>query len=166
MIYDFRPVAQQVVNITHSSPEIIVGEMWLGKGQDGPPLHIHPALQEELEVISGKVEIYRFGKWEIITKGAKWTVPPGEVHTFRAVPDSEANLKVTGTPALGFEGYFKDTDQLIKSGKLTSFNNWNGIIYSAMLLDKYSDTMQPAQKSLKFVVRIAIFIGKIIGKKV
>lgn len=166
MKFDLRPVLQQVVTITHSSPEKIEGEMWLGKGQDGPPLHIHPTLQEELEVLSGKLEIYRNGKWEMVMAGTKWTVPPGEVHTFRTTPDSDATVKVCGAPALGFEGYFKDTEQLIKSGKLTSFTNFSGIIYTAMLLDKYRETMQPAEKGMKIILQIACFLGRISGKKI
>lgn len=166
MKFDFRPVAQQVVTIAYSGPEKIEGEMWLGKGQNGPPPHIHPSLQEELELISGQLVIYRKGKWETITAGTKWKVPPGEIHTFRTGPESEATIKVCGTPALGFEGYFRDTEQLIKSGKITSFTNLRGIIYTAMLLEKYADTMQPAQTSLKVVMGIANIIGKISGKKV
>lgn len=140
--------------------------MWLGKGQEGPPLHIHRGLQEELEVLSGKLEIYRNGKWEMITSGTKWTVPSNEEHSFRTVPDSDAKVRFRAIPALGFEGYFRDTEKLIKSGKLTSFKSLNGLIYSSMVTKKYSDTFYPSQMSMRIIISIGNFIGRLSGRKV
>lgn len=166
MKFDFHPLAPETYTISHSSPEKMEGIMWLGKGNAGPPLHYHPRTKEDLELIEGKLEIYRNGKWEIIHEGTKWIVPPNEIHTFRSVPDSDATVKFSVTPPLGFEGFLRDTQQLIDSGKLTAYESLNGLIYSSMLIKKYPETLCPARRSLKVIVSIANFIGKLSGKKV
>ena len=81
---DFRPVSQETYPITHFSDDRIEGEMWLGKGNGGPPLHSHPYQQENLELIEGKLQVFRNGNWEVIETGAKWSIPAQEVHTFKS----------------------------------------------------------------------------------
>lgn len=166
MKFDFNPVSPEIYTLTHSSPDKIEGEMWLGKGNAGPPLHYHPKIQEDLELINGKLKIYSNGKWETITAGTKWTIPPNEIHTFKTVPDSDATVKFCATPALGFEGFLRDTQTLIKTKKLTSYESLNGLLYSSMLIKKYSDTLYPSQMSMKIIMNIANFIGKVLGKKI
>ncbi len=166
MTFDFRPVSPEIYTITHSTAESMEGEMWLGKGNEGPPLHYHAHLQEDLELIDGKLKIFRNCKWEVIKEGTKWSIPPKEIHTFKTVPDADATVKFSVTPAMGFEGFLRDTQALIKSGKLTSYKSLNGLIYSSMLVRKYSDTLTPAQGSLKMIMSIANFMGKLTGKKV
>ena len=164
--FDFNPVSPEIYTVTHSTPDKMEGEMWLGKGNAGPPLHYHPKIQEDLELISGKLKIYRNGKWKIIAAGTKWAISPNEVHTFKTVPDSDATVKFCVMPALGFEGFLRDTQTLISSGKLTSYESLKGLLYSSMLIKKYSDTLYPAQRGLKIIVTIVNFIGKALGKKI
>lgn len=166
MKIDFRPVSQELYHITHSTPELFEGEMWLGKGKSGPPLHIHPQQQEDLELVSGKLKIFRNEKWEVIEAGTRWIIPAGEVHTFQALPDAEATVNFKITPAGNFEGFLKDTEALIRSGKLKSYESLNGIIYSSMLVKKYKDTMQPALMPMKIAMFLATMLGRIQGKKV
>ncbi len=166
MTIDFRPVSDEVYKITHSSTDFIAGEMWLGKGAAGPPLHIHPHQQEDLELVRGKMKIYRSGKWQIIEAPTRWIIPPGEVHTFKALPDSEAVMNFKVTPAGDFEGFLKDTEALIRIGKLTSYENLDGIIYSSMLVKKYKNTMRASQVPMRIVMLLAAGLGRFQGKRI
>lgn len=166
MKYDFRPLSQEIYTIEHSSEDLLEGEMWLGKGSEGPPLHIHPFSEERLSLIKGKLQIYRSGQWETIEAGTKWNIPPGEIHTFKGAEDSEATIKFSVFPPKGFDGFLKDTQALIQSGKLTSYKNLNGLIYSSMLVKKYGDTLVPSQFLIKGIMSIANFLGIISGRKI
>lgn len=166
MNYDFRPLSPEVYEIVESTSECLTGEVWLGKGTQGPPLHIHPHSQENLEVLEGKVSVYENGKWQVIKKGEKRSIPPGEIHTFRTVPDSDARMNFSFLPAHNFEGFLKDTEHLIRSGKLTSYQNINGLIYSSMLVKKYKDALRASQLHMRIIMNLAVVAGVLLGKKI
>lgn len=163
---DFRPVSDETYTITHSSDDKIEGEMWLGKGAAGPPLHIHPGQEENLELLKGKLQIFRNGKWEIIESGVQWKIPAKEVHTFKGVSDSEALVKFSITPAGEFYGFLNDTNKLIQTGKLKSYESLNGLIYSSMLVSKYKNTFRASQFHMRLIMGIATLIGRLSGRKI
>lgn len=166
MTLDFRPASEEIYTITQSTPEVLAGEMWLGPGADGPPLHIHPQLKEELELLEGKLRIYKDGRWETIDAGTSWVVHPGEVHTFKAEPSAEARVKFRITPSGGFLGFLTDSHRLIQSGKMTSYESLNGLIYSSMIVKKYSDDFRAAQPGMRLVMSLANLVGRLSGKRV
>lgn len=166
MKYDFRPLSQEVYTITPSSEERLEGEMWLGKAEAGPPLHKHPFSEERLTLVKGKLQIYRNGQWEIIEAETSWNIPPEEIHTFKGAEDSDATVKFSIIPPKGFAGFLTDTQALIQSGKLKSYESLNGLIYSSMLVKRYKDTLVPSQFYVKVIMPIANFFGIITGKRV
>jgi len=166
MKFDFRPLAQEIYTISHSSEERLEGEVWLGKAQGGPPIHIHPYSEERLTLVKGKLQIYRNGKWETIEAETSWNIPPGEIHTFKSAEDSDATVKFSILSPKGFAGYLADTEKLIRSGKLKSYESLAGLIYSSMLVRKYNDTMVPTQLHMKAIMALASLFGKITGKRV
>lgn len=163
---DFRPASKEVYTITHSSNDRIEGEMWLGKGSAGPPLHIHPGQEENLELLKGKLQVYRNGKWEIIESGVKWRIPANEIHTFKGLSDSEALVKFSVSPAGEFYDFLNDTYHLIQSGKLKSYDSLSGLVYSSMLVSKYKNTFRASQFHMRLIMGIATIIGRLTGRKI
>ncbi len=163
---DFRPVAEETYSIHESTPDRLAGEMWLGKGNPGPPIHIHPELTEHLKLLEGKLEIYRDGAWSVIEKGYEWQVPAGVSHTFRATADSDALVWFSVEPAGGFLGFLEDSHALIESGKLKSYESLSGLIYSSMIVRKYADDFVASRRSMRLVMAIAGTMGRLLGKRV
>src|SRR5690554_3561422 len=98
--------------------------------------------------------------------GETRTIAPGVEHTFKAVPDTEARVYFRFSPPLGFESFLRDTEELIRSGKMVPYQSLNGLIYSSMLVRKYKDTLRASQKSVRMIMNLAVFAGTLMGKKV
>lgn len=166
MVLDFRPVAEESYHIEHNTPEKLAGVMKLGKGAAGPPVHVHPHSAEKLELLEGKLRIHHGGTWKTIEAGATWEVSAGEPHTFAGHPDEGATVRFQVTPNQGFADFLQDTHELIRAGKLKSYESLDGLIYSSMLVKKYPQDFQAAQWPMRIVMNVASWVGKAMGRRV
>lgn len=63
-------------------PEQLVGRLTVDPGGSGPPLHVHPRLDEWYEVESGKLTVHLEGDTRVLEAGDTAVVPRGAVHGF------------------------------------------------------------------------------------
>lgn len=83
----------------------------------GPPPHVHQHEDEAFYVVKGNY-LFTCGEEKIeATEGTLVHLPRGIPHTFKNIGDSTGVLLNTITPG-GFEGFFKEIDQLPKGQPL------------------------------------------------
>jgi quercetin dioxygenase-like cupin family protein len=70
----------------------------------GPPVHVHPASDETLFMLSGALLIYIDGRVTRITEGGLVHISRGTPHTFATPGDCAARFLAYHTPG-GFEGF-------------------------------------------------------------
>jgi len=88
-------------------------EMRLGPGVDGPPMHSHEEGPEQLEVVSGAIElIFGDGERRVLRAGDKLDIPAGCAHTFRN-PSKQEPLIARGAHSHRFE---RSMDQFAPGG--------------------------------------------------
>lgn len=74
----------------------------------GPPLHVHAALDEVIYVLEGALRIRLADRVEEAASGAFAFVPRGMPHTWATCGDNVVRFLVIVTPA-GLEGFFDST---------------------------------------------------------
>ena len=78
----------------------------LSAGEDGPPLHVHPAHGEGFYVLDGEVTFQLRDELTTARAGSLAFATPGTPHTFANRSGHEARLLVFFSPA-GFERYLE-----------------------------------------------------------
>ena len=84
-----------------------VAEIAMPPRTDGPPPHLHRAMDETFYVLEGTVEFHLDGRVESLAAGSLVHVPRGVPHTFRNPGNTPARLLDLHTPG-GFESFFKE----------------------------------------------------------
>jgi quercetin dioxygenase-like cupin family protein len=74
----------------------------------GPPLHVHAALDELIYVIEGAIRVRLNDRVERAASGAYVFIPRGTPHTWAVASDRSARLLVVVAPA-GLEQFFDST---------------------------------------------------------
>jgi quercetin dioxygenase-like cupin family protein len=74
----------------------------------GPPLHVHAALDELIYVIDGAIRVRLDDRVERAAAGACVFIPRGTPHTWAVAGDATARLLVVVAPA-GLEQFFRRT---------------------------------------------------------
>jgi quercetin dioxygenase-like cupin family protein len=93
-------------------------EMWVDPGGGVPP-HIHPAMEERFEVVSGRVEFLAGRRWTSAGPGETATVPPGVRHAYRNHGDEPAHAVCRATPASSLQEFLEDAAAMARAGKMT-----------------------------------------------
>jgi len=89
-------------------------EVW--PGAINMPLHCHPFSREIFEIKSGKLEIFRDGRWLSATPGYTITIEKGEPHTFKNTSSGIVQMINIHEPAMGFKEYFHGLHKFANSG--------------------------------------------------
>ncbi len=76
----------------------------------GAPTHIH-AVEEVLEVMAGRAEIWLGGEKAIVTAGQSVLIPAGMKHGFRNVGEGVLHVRATLAAAV-FEASYEDRNEL------------------------------------------------------
>jgi quercetin dioxygenase-like cupin family protein len=165
---DFQPIFKQKAIVVQSAtdkqhdPVIMIAE--LGPGESGPPVHMHPSQQETYEVIEGEAEFLLDGKTILVKQGEKIDIPPNTPHTFKNKTDGWLRMRDTHQPALSFEEMMRGLYSLVKSGKVSGFNNPKSLVYLSMLWVKHEELQRSIQPPF-VVMRIMSALGNLIGYK-
>jgi quercetin dioxygenase-like cupin family protein len=93
-------------------------EMWVDPGGGVPP-HIHPAIEEHFEVLSGRPEFLAGRKWATAAPGEVVVVPPGTRHAYRNRGDQLAHVVCHATPPSSLQEFLEDAAAMSRDGKLT-----------------------------------------------
>ena len=95
------------LSILVAHERLVLSEIRLGAGADGPSAHIHNEHFDGFYVVDGEASVLLGSEWHALPAGAAVVIPPRVVHTFRN--DSSAavvtlNLHV---PGAGFDDYVR-----------------------------------------------------------
>jgi quercetin dioxygenase-like cupin family protein len=93
-------------------------EMWVDPGGGVPP-HIHPAMEERFEVLSGRMEFLAGRKWTSAGPGESATVPPGVRHAYRNRGDETAHAVCHATPPSSLQEFLENAAAMARAGKMT-----------------------------------------------
>jgi mannose-6-phosphate isomerase-like protein (cupin superfamily) len=124
---------------TDTNGELFEATNWLDAHMPGPPVHVHPTAEESYQVLEGTLDVLVDGKWRSVTAGETVTVSPGVPHTLRNASDHPTRIVNVHRPALQFEQFFRQLQDLIASGKIKRLppKEPRSAIYAAMLFGKY-----------------------------
>ena len=78
---------------------------------DGPPLHVHPGLDEWIYILEGEVRWKLGDEMKRGPTGCSVFIPRGLPHTWQVVGDAPARMLVAFLPA-GMEGFFEALSML------------------------------------------------------
>jgi mannose-6-phosphate isomerase-like protein (cupin superfamily) len=117
------PVLRQRLSFTRTTDEdgseVLHVETWIDPGGGVTP-HIHPAMEERFEVLSGTVSFLSGRKWVSAGPGETVVVPAGTRHAYRNKSGAEAHLVCHVRPPSTLQEFLEDTVRLSRSGGLTS----------------------------------------------
>ncbi len=159
---------QFLVTAEDSKGEILKVKLWVKKGGQGPPEHIHPKQTETFEIISGTAGIKLNGKEHILTAGQAITVPMKAPHTFRNVGDNELVMTAELKPALRTEYYLETLYSLAMKGKVNKNAIPNNFLHFMTILNEYygeSFIVGPPVLAQKILIRLVGGLGKLLGYK-
>lgn len=115
-----------------------------GPGIDGDGPHIHPALTEVYECVSGTMSVRVDGQDRIVRPGQALLVPPGTVHGFVNIADTD--LVVDADIVFGPEGWRAKADliefALVYAGLTDTHSGSVPLLQMAALLGAYRDALQ------------------------
>ena len=93
-------------------------EMWVEPGGGVPP-HVHPAMEERFEVISGELSFLAGRKWAKATAGETVLVPAGTRHAYRNSGAEPAHGVCHASPPQTLQEFLEDAAALARDGKIT-----------------------------------------------
>ena len=91
----------------------------------GPPLHMHPLLDEVIYVIAGTIRVRLEDRVEQAATGACVFIPKGTPHTWAVTGDAPARMLVVVMPA-GLEQFFDSTASSGGGGAEDAFSRFGG----------------------------------------
>jgi quercetin dioxygenase-like cupin family protein len=124
------PVMKQRLGFRPSDDgEAVLVEMWVEPGGGVPP-HVHPAMEERFEVISGELSFLSGRKWQTAGPGETIVVPPGTRHAYRNPGGELAHGVCRASPAQSLQEFLEDAAEMARAGKITR----NGLPKSPLAL--------------------------------
>lgn len=104
--------------VDEAGEEVLHVEMWVDPGGGVPP-HIHPALEERFEVLSGNPSFLAGRKWQTASPGETVVAPPGVRHAYRNRGDEVAHVVCHARPPSTLQEFLEEVAALGRGGKLT-----------------------------------------------
>jgi mannose-6-phosphate isomerase-like protein (cupin superfamily) len=109
-----------------------------GGGPGNVGAHVHPDVEEQLQVIEGTATV-RFGRRDVaLPAGSRLTIPKGTAHAIRNVSDRFVVVRERFTPAANFDYYYVQVDRAGGFGgagrtRMTMLSTWFDHQYPAGL---------------------------------
>jgi mannose-6-phosphate isomerase-like protein (cupin superfamily) len=132
-------------------------------GAWAPPPHFHPRQTERYDVLDGSLDVQVDGEWRTLGAGESLTIEPGTVHTFRL--SDPAQVSNTHRPALDFEGQIRCLSRTFKARDLGSGKGPRAMLYLALALAEYPESVKPASAGARAAVRVMARLARLLGMK-
>jgi quercetin dioxygenase-like cupin family protein len=158
-----RIVITKSAKDTNGSLAQMESTMQAGKKLPAPP-HIHPTMEERLEVLSGELTTLIAGKRETIKKGGRVVIPPGAAHNFWNESDAEVQVRVEHQPAMNIQDFLETLGGLVKEGKIKYNGSFSDKMQLAVVVDAYKPMMiLPSPQ--RFAIGVIAILGRLLGKR-
>jgi quercetin dioxygenase-like cupin family protein len=143
--------------------EVLKVEAWIDPGGGVLIPHIHPAMEERFEVLSGEVTVLVGRKRIRATAGEKAVVAPGVRHGYRNTGAGEAHLRCDASPPdAELQEFLEDAAALNRAGKFTKRGipkSVSGLLQGAVMLHHYREmvtfTFPPPVLARPILARLA-----------
>jgi quercetin dioxygenase-like cupin family protein len=111
------PVLKHRLSFSPSEDGSVRVEMWVDPGGGVPP-HMHPAMEETFEVVSGRPSFLSGRRWQTAGPGETVTLAPGVRHAYRNQGHEVAHVICRAKPGLTLPEFLEDAAELNRAGKL------------------------------------------------
>ena len=139
------PVLKQRLSFRRTTDEgggeVLHIEMWVDPGGGAGP-HVHPAMDERFEVVSGRPSFLSGRKWREAGPGEVVVVPAGVRHAYRNDGDELAHVRCEARPPSLLQEFLEDVAGLSRAGRITRLGlpkSPTGLLQGAVLLDHYRE---------------------------
>lgn len=128
------------VGTEDSGGELLVTEVYVRPGGAVVGEHIHPAIEETFEVVSGRLSLRIDGRESIAQPGQRLHVPAGTAHDWWNAGDEEAHVVVEIKPGERFEEMAVNLFGLAQDGK-TGAKGMPNLLQGAIFAREFSDVL-------------------------
>ena len=114
------PVLRQRVRFertTDADGEVLHVECWVDPGGGVTP-HVHPAMEERFEVLSGRPSFLAGREWTTAGPGETVVVPPGTRHAYRNRTGEEVHMICHARPPHTLQEFLEGAAALSREGKI------------------------------------------------
>jgi quercetin dioxygenase-like cupin family protein len=98
--------------------EVLLVETWVDPGGGVTP-HIHPAMDERFEVLSGRPSFLAGKEWRTASPGETVVVPAGVRHAYRNRGHEVAHIVCEARPPSSLQEFLEEAAALSRAGKIT-----------------------------------------------
>ena len=139
------PVLRQRLGFSRTTEEdgteVLHIETWLDPGGGVTP-HVHPAMEEHFEVLSGNPSFLAGRTWRTAAPGETVVVPPGVRHAYRNRGDEVVHMVCHAMPPSTLQEFLEETAALSRAGKITRQGLPKGVgalLEAAAMLERHRD---------------------------
>jgi quercetin dioxygenase-like cupin family protein len=158
-----RIVITKSAKDTNGSLAQMESTMQAGKKLPALP-HIHPTMEEKLEVLSGELTTLIAGKRLTVKTGEHIVIPPGALHNFWNESASEVRVRIEHRPAMNIQNFLETLGGLVKDGKIKYDGSFSDKLQMAVVVNAYRPMMMlPSPQH--FLIGIISRIGRLLGRK-
>src|SRR5918992_3403737 len=129
--------------------------------------HVHPAIEETFEVVSGLVGFRIDGRESIAQPGERLHVPAGTAHDWWNAGEEEALITVEITPGARFEEMVANLFGLAQDGK-TNAKGMPNLLQGALFAQEFGDVLyftRPPRTVQKILFAALAPIARLFGYK-
>ena len=143
--------------------ELLQAEISLVPNAQGPPLHIHPTLEDRFVARSGSLGVQIDGVTRLLAPGEAAVAPPGVPHRFWNAGDGPTRFIAEVRPASpGFIAFIETLYGLARDGK-TNDQGLPNPLQTAVLFRAYKHDIMPASPP-RFVQPIVFGTMAVLGR--
>ena len=140
------------VGTEDSGGDLLAAESYVRPGGTAVGEHVHPAIEETFEVVSGRVGFRIDGRESVARPGERLRVPVGTAHDWWNAGDGETRVVVEVRPGERFEQMALNLVGLAQDGR-TDAKGMPGLLQAAIFVREFADVLYFTRPPL-FVQRL------------
>ena len=121
MVHD--PVLKQRLDFSRTADpdggEVLHVEIWVDPGGGVTP-HVHPAMEEQFEVLAGSPSFLAGRRWRTAEPGETVVVPAGTRHAYRNRGEETAHMVCHARPPSTLQEFLEEAAALSRAGKIAT----------------------------------------------
>jgi len=137
-----HPYERMVVRVgtAESNGRELVADFYVRANAPGVPRHLHPAIEESITVIRGKVDAWVAGAGQkVLGPGESLRIPPNTAHSWRPFGDEDVRILGEARPGTRFEEMWRQFMGLLQDGKAGP--KGPGFLQMMMMMREFPDVM-------------------------